>query len=127
MNARFIRSNRNSSDGPPARDNSCEHPRIVLRVHDHEHVAKIFRRGAKQTRTTDIDLLDQTVERRVGIFGRLPEWIQVDDDEVDRLDPLRADSVEVVGPAAARQNPAEYRGMEGLDATIHHFWKTGHV
>ena len=96
-------------------------------MYDHEHVAEVFRRGAKQTRTTDIDLLDETVERCIGIFGCLPKWIQVDDDEVDRLNPLLADSVEVVGPAAPGEDPTKYRGMEGLDTTIHHFWKTGDV
>ncbi len=59
-------------------------------MHDDEHVAEILGRGAKQTRSTDIDLFDQPVERRVGVIGRLPEGIQVDDDEIDRLDPLRA-------------------------------------
>ena len=104
-----------------------KHFRIVLRVDHHEHVAKVLRRRAKQTGTTDIDLLDETIERCIGIFGCLAEWIQVDDDEVDRLDPLRADSLEVVGAAAAGEDPTKYRGMEGLDATIHHFWKTRDV
>ena len=72
MNARFIRSNLNSSDGPSVARQFLEHLRIVLRVDDHEHVAEVFRRRAEQARTTDIDLLDEPSNGVSGFSAALP-------------------------------------------------------
>ena len=67
------------------------------------------------------------VERRVGVLRRLAEGVQVDDDQVDRLDALRANGVQVVGSIPAGQDAAEHRGVQRLDAAVHHLREAGHV
>ena len=80
-----------------------------------------------QARAADVDLLDQLVERRLGVAPRPCKRIQIHDDEVDRLDALSGQRREVVGPMAAGQDAAVDRRMEGLDAAVHHLGEAGDV
>ena len=102
-----ISSNLNASVGLSS--SAGQQPRIVGRVDDDEHVAEIFRRGAHERRSADVDLLDQRVERRRRIRGRLRERIQVDDDDVDQADAVARERREIVGTIAARENAAVER------------------
>jgi hypothetical protein len=46
----------------------------------------VLRRGAQHRRAADVDVLDRVLEAAVRIGDRRLERIEVDDDEVDRLD-----------------------------------------
>ena len=91
------------------------------------HVAEILAGGAQQRRPADVDLLDQLVERRLGVLRRLGERIEVDDDEIDQLDPLRPDRLEIVGTVAAREDAAVDLRVQRLDPAVHHLGKAGDV
>ena len=62
-----------------------------------------------------------------GFLAAALERIEIDHDQVDRLDALRGDRGEVVGPMAPGEDAAVDLGMEGLDPAVHHLGKAGHV
>ncbi len=96
-------------------------------MHHHEHVAEVLGGRAKQAGTADVDLLHERVKRCIGIVGRFAERIQIHDDQIDRLNSLRANRLEVIRAVPARKDAAKYRGMQCFYASIHHFWETCYV
>ena len=104
-----------------------EHTRVVRRRHDHEYVAKIFRRRAHQARTTDINLLDEVVETHVGPGSGRDERIQIYANEIDERDAVRRGGVQIRGVRAPRQNAAVDIRMQRFDTTVHHLGKARHV
>ena len=57
---------------------------VVIRVNDDHHVRVVLGRGAEHGRAADVDVLQRVVERGFGPGDRLPERVQVADDDVDR-------------------------------------------
>ena len=82
---------------------------------------------AHEARPADVDLLDQRVERRVGV-GRGPgERIQVHDHEIDHRDAVLRGRVAIGGDRAARQDAAVDHRVQRLDAAVHHLGEAGDV
>ena len=92
-NALRARSNRNAGRARRGGER-LEHRSIVLRIDNHEHVAKVLRRGPDEAWTADVDLLDEIIEAHFLASRRLHKRIQIDDDEVDQAD--------AVGPRGSR-------------------------
>ncbi len=101
--------------------------RVIGRIVDDEDVAEVLGRRAQQAGSADVDLLDEPVEAGGQVLRRLCEGIQVDDDQVDRLDALGANRLEIVRTMPSGEDAAEHRGVQGLDAAVHHLRKPGHV
>src|SRR6185312_6998778 len=59
---------------------------VILRVHHHQHVEEVLRRGAHEAGTADVDLLDEIVERNIWSPRRFRKRVQIDDYDIDRLD-----------------------------------------
>ena len=85
---------------------------------------KILGGGSDHTRSADVDLLDQLVELGLGGGGGARERVQIDDDEVDGVDPMLPDRREIIGPISPREDPTVHRRVQGLDSAVHHLWKT---
>ena len=101
-----------------------EQHRVVARLDQDGDVVVVFRRGADHGRTADIDVLDavgKIAAARDGGFER----IEIDDQNIDRADAVRAHRLRMLGIAADRQQPAMHRRMQRLDAAVHHFRKFG--
>ena len=63
--------------------------RIVIRgIDDDRDGLVILRRAADHWRSADVDLVDRFRERDVRLLDRRFEWIQIHDDEIDRLETL---------------------------------------
>src|SRR5262249_16838067 len=101
-----------------------EHSWIVFGMHYHEHIAEVLCGSAKQARTSDVDLLDQVIERCIGILRRFSKRIEINDDEIDWADAVHTDSVDVVRAVSTGQNSAKYRGVGRFDAAVKHFRET---
>ena len=82
-----------------------QQPRVVGRVDDDEHAAKILGGGADERRSADVDLLDERVERRRRIRRRLDERIQVDDDDVDQAEAVPLEGGQIVGRSRRARMP----------------------
>jgi hypothetical protein len=65
-------------------------------------------------RPADVDLLDQVVEGDAGPFGRRGERIEVDDDQLERVDGGRGELLAVGHDAAIGQDPGVDRGWSVL-------------
>ena len=85
----------------------------------------ILRRGSDQTRTPDVDLLDRFAKTH-SLFGyRCLERIQIDDDQIDRLDRVRRERPQILLVISAGKNPAEDFRMQRLDPPVHDLGKPG--
>ena len=104
-----------------------DHPRVVRGIDDDEDVAEVLGGRPDEAGTADVDLLDEVVERRIGIGGGLGEGVEIDDHQVDRANALGGNRREVVGAVAAGQDAGVDRRMEGLDPAVHHLRKAGDV
>ena len=91
---------------------------VVGRRGDHAHVLVVLGGGADHGRPADVDELDG------GVRG---EGIEVDDDEVDGLDPVGLEVRQVLGLRTVGEDPAVDRGVEGLDAAAQHLGRAGHL
>ena len=73
----------------------------------------------------DIDVLDCLFKRAARARDGLRKRIQVDDNQIDRLNTRLPDRLDMGGQIAPRQNAAVYRRVQRLHATIEHFRKAG--
>ena len=79
--------------------------------------------GADHRGPADIDILDGVFKAAIGIGDCLLKRVQVDDDQIDRLDLV------LLHHRVIDSTPAEYAAMhlwvQGLDSSRHHFRKAG--
>ncbi len=78
-----------------------EHGVVGLRLDKHGHAAVVLGRGADHRRPADVDVLDRNVGIHLAVGDRLLERVEVDADQVDRLDPLALEGRDVLGVVAA--------------------------
>ena len=70
-----------------------EESRIVRGLHHDEDIAEVLRGGTNETRSADVDLLDQIVERGLGSGCGPGKRIQIHDHEVDGLNTLKGQRI----------------------------------
>ena len=98
---------------------------VVGRVNDDGDAFMVFRRRANHRRAADVDVLDRVFDRRVVARDGLFERVEVDRQQVDRLDAVFFHH-RIVCAAAAQQTAMNLR-VQRLDAAIHDFGKAGLV
>ncbi len=98
---------------------------VVAGVDHDGDVFVVLGSRADHGRAADIDVLDggRQVATRLGDGGF--ERVQVDGDQIDRLDPVLLHDG-VVGAATAEDATVDFR-MQGLDPAVHHFREAGVV
>ena len=104
-----------------------QHEAVPLRVAHDGHVAEVLGRRAEHRRAADVDVLDELGLVDVAPAGEPLERVQVDDDEVDRLDPAALQRGHVAVLVPARQDPAVHRRVERLHAPAEHLRGAGQV
>ena len=80
------RRERVSIDVSPLASSSDSTVGVVGRIDQHRHVGMVLGRGAQHRRPADVDVLDRFVIGAVGPRDRRGERIEIDDQQVDRLD-----------------------------------------
>ena len=81
----------------------------------------ILRGGTHHRRPADVDVLDRIFERAIRLRDRRSERIEIDDEQIDRLDAVLPHD-RIVDAAAAEQAAVNLR-MQRLDAAVHDFRK----
>ena len=104
----------------------ADDPFIVLRVGGDDDELMVLGGGADQGGSADVDLFHRLVAVRAARDGFL-ERVEVDDDEVDRRDPVRLHRFPVGGEVAPGEDAAMDRRVQRLDPPVHHFRVTGDV
>ena len=101
------------------------HLGIVHGIHHHGHAVMVLGGAAQHRGTTNVDVLDGVVEGGVGPRDRLLEGVQVDDYQVEGLDPVLPDGGFVRGIAAQIQEAAVDFRVQRLHPAIEHFREAG--
>ena len=100
--------------------------RVIGRIGHHGDKAVVLGRRPDHCRAADVDVFDAG-----GVIGALGhgffERVKVDDQKVDRLDPMGGHGQKVFVIVAQRQKAAMHIGVQGFDPTIHHFGKARHI
>ncbi len=97
--------------------------RIVTGIGDNRHGGAVLRRTTNHGRSADVDLLDGGRLIRTGT-DRIREWIQIHDNQVERLD---AELLQLRGMVLVRhigENAGMDMRVKGLDAAIEALRKT---
>ena len=102
-----------------------EQEAVAIRVADHAHRAVVLRRGADHRGPADVDRLDHLVARGRAARRDPPERVQVDRDEVDRLDAELGELLDVVRDVAPREEGAVHLRVQRLDAALEHLGDAG--
>ncbi len=95
---------------------------VVRRIDGHRHRVVILRGGPQHRRTADVDVLDGLLVAAVRPRDRLREWVEVDDEQIDRLNVMPRHHG-IIDSAAAQQSAVNLR-MQRLDAAIHDLGKS---
>ncbi len=106
-----------------ARLQFCGHSRVVVRVGHHRDVPETLRRSPDQGGAADVDVLDHLVERRVGVRRGLCKGVEVDHDQVDRLDPVPPQRLDVPCVGADCEHARRDVRVQRLHAAVQHFGK----
>ncbi len=77
--------------------------------------------------SADVDLLDQSLERRREILRGFHERIEIDNDDIDKGYPVLGRRIEIGGVSSSCEDSAVDQRVQRLDATVHHLGKTGDV
>ncbi len=96
---------------------------VVGRVHQHGHVRVVLRRRAQHGGPADVDVLHGVVVAAAGPRDGRCKGIEVDDQQVDRLDAVLAHHGIV--RAAPAEQAAVHPGMQRLDAPVHDLREPG--
>ena len=107
-----------------------QHLRVAVRRGHDRHGRVVLGRRANHRRAADVDLLDQFVEADARLVGRCGEGIEVDHDQIERVDGSRHQLLAVREHAPIGQDAGVDPRVERLDAAVEHLREArdrGHV
>jgi hypothetical protein len=90
-------------------------------------VREVLGGGAQHRRPADVNHLDGVFHSGAALRGDRAEGIEVDADEVERLDLLLVQRLDVVGPVAPREDAAVDARVQRLHPPAEHLGSAGHV
>ena len=101
-----------------------QHHRVLRRISEHAHILPVLCRRANHGRATNVDVLDRVFQRAAWFGHRRFKRIQVNHQQVDRVDTVGLESSHVFGHIPARQQAAMHLGVQCFDAAVQHFGET---
>ena len=100
-----------------------KHGIIVVWVNDNRNAIMIFRGSSNHRGPADVNILDCIVDGCVVARNRLLERIQIDDQQIDRLDSVLGHYCLI--DAATAQQPAVNDRVQRFDAAVHDLREVG--
>ena len=116
-----------AGESPPVALQLLEHGLVALRARHRRDVGEVLRGGAQQRGPADVDHLDRLLLGHAALRGDLGEGVEVDDDEVERLDRERLERGEVVLAVAPGEDAAVDPRVQRLHASAEHLRRARHV
>ncbi len=104
-----------------------EHRVVGLGAHDHRDAVVVLGRRADHRGTADVDVLDRLVLAHVELRDRALERVEVDADQVDRLDRLRLEGRHVIGVVAAGEQRGVEPRVQGLHPPVQDLRRAGEL
>ncbi|MPL60780.1 hypothetical protein SDC9_06342 [bioreactor metagenome] len=103
-----------------------QHRLVILHVDHGRDEGMVLRGGADHCRPADVDVLDAGLV--IGALGDgFLERVEVDDEQVDRLDVMGGHRGEVLLVVAQRQQAAVHLRVQRLHPAVHHLGKARHL
>ena len=106
------------------------HVRVLAGVGHDAHVFPVLGGRADHGGAADVDVFDRVGQRTTGLGHGGFKGIEVDDQQINRVDVVRLQSSHVLGRVATRQQAAVHFGVQGFHTAIKHFGKAcdfGHL
>ena len=100
---------------------------VGLGLDDHRDALMVLGGGADHRRAADVDVLDRHLRRHVAGGDGLLEGVEVDADEVDRLDALALQRRHVLGVQAPRQQCRVQPRVQSLHAAVEDLFLAGEL
>ena len=97
-----------------------EHEAVALGIDEHRDGGEVLGRRAHHRGAADVDRLDDVGLARLAAGGDVPERVEVDDHDIDRLDAVLGQRGLVALVVAAREQRAVHARMQRLDASAQH-------
>ena len=97
-----------------------EHEAVALGIDEHGDGGEVLGGRAHHRRAADVDRLDDVALARLAPRGHVPERVEVDDHEVDRLDAVLGQRGLVARVVAAGEQRAVHARVQRLDAAAEH-------
>ena len=97
---------------------------VLPAVSHHRHALEVLCSTSQHRWPANINILDGLMLRNAGLVNRRFEWIQIDADKIDRHDAVRGQGRHVFWIVAHAEQSAVHFGVQGLDAPVHHLWKS---
>ena len=104
-----------------------EHEAVALGIDEHGDGGEVLGRRAHHRGPADVDRLDDVGLARLAAGGDVPERVEVDDHEVDRLDAVLGQRGLVARVVAAREQRAVHARVQRLDAPAEHLGDAGEI
>ena len=104
-----------------------QHEAVALRIDQHRDRCEVLRGGAHHRGPADVDRLDDIRLARLPPGGHVPERVEVDDHEIDRLDAVLGQRGLVALVVATREQRAVDTRVQRLHATAEHLRDAGQV
>ena len=105
---------------------SVQNHRVVRHIGDDQHAVKVLCRRTHHSRPADVDVFDDVV-KIVRLFDRRLEGVEVDTDQIDRLDAELFGLIEVRLLVASVQDAAVDIRVQRLDAPLKTLGKLCHL
>ena len=112
-------------DGAVVAAHLLDHARVLVGGGDDGDELVVLGGRADHAGPADIDVLDRLFERALGFRDRLLERVEVDADQVDRLDAVLAHGLDVFLLVPQAEQRAVDLRVQGLDPAVHHLGKAG--
>ena len=93
---------------------------VIRGIDGDRHMGVVLGRGADHRRATDVDLLDRLRECDVGIRDGGLEWVEVDDDQVDRPNLLLLEVSLIALVISTGEDPAVDPRVKRFDSPAEH-------
>ena len=96
----------------------------MARIGDDAYVFPILGRRAHHGGTTDVDVFNRVGQCAAGLGHGRFKRVEVDDEQINRVDVVRLQGRHVLGRVATRQQATMHVGVECFHTAIEHFRKT---